>query len=69
MQTKAVKALIDKLEEIIDCPCYIDEATIPAASKISGDYSDPQIVATYSIAYHKIIEAKKLIAEIKANDI
>jgi hypothetical protein len=57
-----IDQLKEILQEIIDCPAWIDPATIPK----NGIEANPsQVVYSYSIGYTRIQKAKQLLEEIK----
>lgn len=57
-----IEQLKEMLQELIDCPAWIDPATIPK----NGIEANPsQVIYSYSIAYPRIEKAKRLLEEIK----
>jgi hypothetical protein len=57
--------ILELLEQIIDCPYSIDQATVPYAGM---DARREQVVFQYSISYARIYQARELIKNIKGLD-
>jgi len=63
MDNKLIQEFVDAVEELLDCPYSVDEATIPKAGVMAAP---GQVIMEYSISFLRIRKLRRLIKKIRS---